>query len=115
MNILIHVNTMIKDTEVSISCNCGEYKGRVWWSFIIIMAIGILVSVLIGAAAGTWSKNQMTATSITVPVMMIFSFLPMLSMFNSAIEKAARFTYSQQLYLLISEVEQRKVSMETLL
>lgn len=94
---------------------CGEYKGRIWWSFIIIMAIGILVSVLIGAAVGTWSKNQMTATSITVPVMMIFSFLPMLSMFNSAIEKAARFTYSQQLYLLISEVEQRKVSMENII
>jgi len=32
-----------------------------------------------------------------VPVMMVFSFLPMLAMFNKTIEKIARFAYSQQI------------------
>lgn len=93
---------------------CGQYKGRAWWNFVTVMAIGILVSILIGAVIGTWGKNQMAATSITVPVMMIFSFLPMLSMFNSTMEKIARFTYSQQLHLLISNVERMEVSIENI-
>lgn len=84
---------------------CGGYRGNTWGTFMFIMAVGTLVSILIGAAIGTWSKNQMMATSITVPVMMIFSFLPMLSMFNTNIEKIARITYSGQMNLLIKKAE----------
>ena len=47
----------------------------------------------------------MTATSVTVPVMMVFSFLPMLSMFNKTIEKIAEFAYSQQISLWIQKIE----------
>lgn len=84
---------------------CGQFKGSAWVSFMLIMAVGILVSILIGAAIGTWSKNQMTATSVTVPVMMVFSFLPMLSMFNADIKRIAKVTYSQQLQLLLGQTE----------
>ncbi|MBR2912497.1 MAG: ABC transporter permease, partial [Oscillospiraceae bacterium] len=56
---------------------CGEYKRSDFWMFMLIMAIGILLSQLTGAVIGVFSKNQMSATSVTVPVMMIFSFLPM--------------------------------------
>lgn len=59
---------------------------------------------LIGAAIGTSSKNQMAATSLTVPVMVIFAFLPMLSMFNASIEKVAKITYSQQISILINGI-----------
>ena len=58
---------------------------------------------------GTFSRNQMMATSITVPVMMVFAFLPMLSMFNETIAKVAKFTYSQQISILISQVENLKL------
>lgn len=81
----------------------GGYEGKAFGQFLMIMGIGILVSMFMGAAIGTWSKNQMMATSITVPVMMIFSFLPMLSMFNEGIEKVARVTYSQQIHSLIGK------------
>ena len=74
-----------------------------------MMAVGILASLLIGAVIGTFSRNQMMATSITVPVMMVFAFLPMLSMFNETIAKVAKFTYSQQINLLISQVENMKL------
>lgn len=80
---------------------CGEYRGKAWVTFMFIMALGTLASILIGAAIGTWSKNQMMATSITVPVMIVFSFLPMLSMFNTSIERISRITYSGQINLLI--------------
>ena len=90
----------------------GKYEGSAFCNFMCIIGIGILVSVLIGAAIGTWSKNQMTATSITVPVMMVFSFLPMLSMFNEGIAKVAKITYSQQINTLLNRAGQMEVKPE---
>ena len=87
----------------------GKYEGKAFWIFLAVMAVGILASLLIGAVIGTFSRNQMMATSITVPVMMVFAFLPMLSMFNETIAKVAKFTYSQQINLLISQVENMKL------
>lgn len=81
---------------------CGGYSGMDFYMFLLITVVGILLSGLTGAVIGVFSKNQMTATSVTVPVMMVFSFLPMLSMFNESIEKIARITYSQQLSILIN-------------
>lgn len=80
------------------------YRGDMFGRFLLPMCIGILVSLLMGAAIGTWSKNQMMATSITVPVMLVFSFLPMLSMFNEGIGKVARFAYSQQISLWVNQL-----------
>ncbi|MBQ6888199.1 MAG: ABC transporter permease [Lachnospiraceae bacterium] len=90
----------------------GKYTGSVFGKFMCVMGVGMLVSILIGAAIGTWSRNQMMATSITVPVMMVFSFLPMLAMFNDSIAKIAKFTYSQQIHLLINQLEQMEIKFE---
>jgi len=92
-----------------IFCIEGAYQGKEAASFLTVMAIGILTSLLVGAGIGTWSKNQMMATSITIPVMMIFSFLPMLSMFNNTISKVAKFTYSEQISLMIGQIETLQV------
>lgn len=88
----------------------GNYRGLTLLAFLGIMAVGIMASLLIGAAIGTWSRNQMMATSLTVPVMCIFSFLPMLSMFNETIEKVARIAYSQQISILIGSIDHGNVS-----
>lgn len=80
---------------------CG-YEGADAAKFMLIMAIGIILSMLVGAVIGIAAENQMTSTSVTLPVMMVLSFLPMLSMFNETIEKIARVTYSQQISLLIN-------------
>lgn len=81
--------------------------GRLWgWellAFLGAMAFGILISFLLGAAVGLLSPNQSAATSVTVPVMMIFSFLPMLAMFNDTVAGMARLTYTGQIHLLISQ------------
>ncbi len=90
----------------------GGHTGEIFMKFMVIMGIGILVSMLMGAAIGTWSKTQMKATSVTVPVMMIFSFLPMLSMFHDGIAKVAKFTYSQQIHNLISQLQTVEVAFE---
>ena len=49
----------------------GTYEGKELAVFIGIMAAGILASLLIGAAIGTWSRNQMSATSLTMPIMFV--------------------------------------------
>lgn len=91
----------------------GKYSGTALAGFVLILGIGILVSILVGAAIGTWSKNPMMATSISMPVMMIFSFLPMLSMFNETIGKFAKIIYSQQINLLLQQVEHIQLSWES--
>lgn len=71
---------------------------------LLLMLLGIVASGILGAAIGIGCKDQMTATSISLPVMMLFSFLPMLSMFNDTIREVARFTYSEQLRLLLNGI-----------
>lgn len=94
---------------------CGGYKGMDFCQFMLIMAVGILLSELAGAVIGVFSRNQMSATSVTVPVMMVFSFLPMLSMFNETIEKVARITYSQQMSILINGLGTADVKAESVI
>ncbi len=87
-----------------IICAAGDYCMRERFMFMIIMAVGIIASLVIGAAIGIWSRTQMMATSITVPVMMIFSFAPMLSMFNVDVAKFAKFTYSVQISNMVNRL-----------
>ena len=94
---------------------CGGYEGMDFCVFMLIMAVGVLLSELTGAVIGVFSKNQMSATTVTVPVMMIFSFLPMLSMFNDSIEKIARITYSQQMSILISGLGATEIKAENII
>lgn len=90
----------------------GGYSGEILVKFMLVMAVGHLISTMLGAAIGAFSTNQMMATSITIPVMMVFSFLPMLSIFNDTIGKFAKIFYSQQLHLLISQLNDFEVSTE---
>ncbi|MCR5735400.1 MAG: ABC transporter permease [Lachnospiraceae bacterium] len=72
--------------------------------YLLVMAVGFSVSIMAGACIGIFSRNQMTATSIVMPVMLIFAFSPMLAMFNESIEKVARFAYTQQLKRIMDDM-----------
>lgn len=80
----------------------GGYRGAELLIFLLIMAAGISVSMLLGAVIGIRSKSQITAATIATPSMMVFSFLPMLAMFNETIAKVADIAYSQQIQLLLN-------------
>lgn len=90
----------------------GNYKRRELAVFLMIMAVGILASMLIGAAIGTMSRNQMMATSLTVPVMLVFAFLPMIASFNENIKKVAKIAYSEQIDILIGRIGEFSVGFE---
>lgn len=93
----------------------GGYVGRKLVVFLLVMLLGHSIAMLLGAAIGVVSKNQMMATSITVPVMMVLSFLPMLSMFNDAIGKISKYIFSGQLHLMINGIGSMHLEMESLL
>lgn len=93
-------------------CFAGSYDPKERIFFLLSMSIGIFASLLLGAAIGTFSKTQMMATSLTVPIMIFFSFLPMLSLFNKTVAKFAKYTYSEQIRLALSEIGDPHLSME---
>lgn len=88
-----------------VMCFAGEFTGFLALKFLIIMAIGILTSIIIGAAIGAFSKNQMVATSIMTPLMMIFAFVPMIGGFNEHVKKISKILYSGQIDYLIGSLD----------
>ena len=80
-----------------------------------VMAAGFVISIALGACIGIFSSNQMTATSLFVPVMLVFSFSPMLAMFNDKIEKVARIFYTQQLRVLMNQMSFEGIKPESIL
>lgn len=91
----------------------GGYRGARLGGFMALMAVGTVISILLGAAIGTWSRNQMTATGVVVPVMCVLSFLPMLAMFNETIAKVSEFFYSGQLSGMIGQLGNIDLSAKT--
>ena len=91
-----------------------EHRGEKLARFVFSLILGIILSELAGAAIGIYSKNQMAATSLTLPVMMIFSFLPMLSMFNESVKKVAEITYLQQISNIINGVGASEISAKSI-
>ena len=79
------------------------------------MAAGFIISIAIGACIGIIASNQMAATSLSLPVMLIFSFMPMLAMFNDKIEKIAGIFYTQQIRELLGNMTFDGIKTETML
>ena len=72
--------------------------------FLGVMAVGFVISIVIGACVGIFASNQMVSTSMVMPVMLFFSFAPMLAMFNDKIAKVAKIFYTQQIRLLMNNM-----------
>lgn len=84
-------------------CFVAGVRGVSFLLFYLCLLIGILISILLGAGLGMLSKNQMSATSLSMPFMLALSFLPMISLFNETVAKISRFLYTQQIMDLVSE------------
>ena len=72
--------------------------------YMAVMAVGFVISIIAGACIGIWSKNQMAATSLVMPVMMILSFLPMIAIFNKNVEKVSGIFYTKQIMDLMDGI-----------
>lgn len=83
--------------------------------YMCIICIGFAISIIAGACIGIYSKNQMSATSLVIPVMMILAFLPMLAMFNDKIAKVAKIFYTQQLKVCLDNMKVTNITKETVM
>lgn len=81
--------------------------------YMCIMGIGFAISIIAGACIGIYSNNQMSATSIVMPVMMILAFLPMIAMFNDKIAKVSKIFYTQQLKVCLDNMMVTNITKET--
>ena len=88
----------------AVLCAAGEYTPAERVQFLAVLAAGTLVSILLGGAIGVASRSQMSATSLTVPVMLLCSFLPMLGLFNRWAGVLARWLYSGQVNRLLGGI-----------
>ena len=84
----------------------GGYQGTVLLNFLLVMTGGILCSTMLGASLGIVSKNQMSAQSITLPIVMVFSFTPLIALFNEPFYKLTKFLYTQQIHDLINQLKE---------
>jgi len=78
------------------------FCGAEYICFVLVMMLGSICSMILGAALGVSSRNQMSATAEAMPLAMVFSFLPMLASFNVSIKSVSRFTFSQQISNLLA-------------
>ena len=96
------------------SKTCGLDDGP-WWRYLCVIMLGLVISIVLGASIGVLAKDQMAATSLAVPVMCLFTFLPMMAQFNDTIAKVAKFFYTQQLYLALEDINNVKIGTEGLI
>lgn len=90
----------------------GNFATHEFIRFVGIMLIGIIISTIIGAVIGICSKNQMSATSLSVPLMMVFAFLPMIAAFNETVGKVSKYVYSQQISNMLENVRGNTINNE---
>lgn len=93
----------------------GNYTPSQFLVFMISSISGILISILLGAFIGVRTRNQMEATSFMMPLMMIFSFMPMLSTFNDTIARIGDFIYTQQINLFFEHLTLSMMSLKGIL
>lgn len=86
----------------------GDFNISQTLHFLFLMGMGCLISLMIGVIIGTWSSSQIMANSLAIPIMMVFSFLPMLAMFNETIRTVARYSYTYIIHTMMFHLTQTK-------
>lgn len=71
--------------------------------FMTVMILGVVASILLGAAIGMLSKNQQVANAVSMPIAIIFGFTPMIANFNVTIQTVASVLYTQQLNVIVND------------
>ncbi len=65
-----------------------------WPIYLIYTTLSGFISILIGYIIGIYSKNQMQAGNLSMPILLIFTMTPMFQMINKTIQNIASYTYS---------------------
>lgn len=75
-----------------------------WPIYLIYTTLSGLISILIGYIVGIYSKNQMQAGNLSMPILLIFTMTPMFQMINKTVAHIASFTYSGTIIDFINDM-----------
>ena len=88
----------------------GGFTGLDFWIFTASLMSGVTGSIVLGATIGILTKNQQSASALSMPIGLVLGFGPMMAQFNDNIARLLHIFYTQQLnvvasYLTIGGVE----------
>lgn len=93
----------------------AQLEGKDIIPYLCLMGSGFAISIVGGACIGVFAKNQMGATSLVMPVMMVLAFAPMLATFNASIAKFAGIFYTQQIKLCLDTLSPGSIAQKSFL
>jgi len=73
------------------------FGGMDFWIFVGAMMSGVAGSIMLGSTIGILTKNQQTATALSMPAALLFGFGPMIAQFSDRIASWLHPLYTQQL------------------
>jgi len=97
---LLGVGSVIFIVSAFTSAAFGLIEGFNLQNFLIFTAAmmsGVAASIVLGATIGILTKNQQTATALSMPAAMVLGFGPMMAQFNDTIARVLHIFYTQQL------------------
>ena len=75
----------------------GGFTGLDFWIFTASMMSGVTGSIVLGATIGILTKNQQSASAISLPVGLLLGFGPLMAQFNDRLARMLHIFYTQQL------------------
>ena len=82
----------------------GEFSGVDFWIFTAAMMSAVVGSIILGATIGIITKNQQSASGLSLPAAVIFGFIPMIAQFNENIARYFHPIYTQQLNVIATTI-----------
>ena len=78
----------------------GEFSGTDFWIFTAAMMSATVCSVILGATIGIITKNQQSASAISLPLAAVLAFGPMMAQFNDVAARFLHPVYTQHLNVI---------------
>jgi len=79
----------------------GEFSGTDFLIFVGAMMSGVAASIVLGAIIGILTKNQQSATALSMPIALVLGFGPMMAQFNETVARVLHVFYSQQINIVV--------------
>jgi len=83
----------------------GGFGGLDFWIFTASMLTGVAASIVMGAIIGILTKNQQSATALSMPIALVLGFGPMMAQFNETAARVLHIFYTQQLNVIAGYLE----------
>lgn len=88
--------------------------GSQWLIYILMTLLASLTGGILGMLFGIFAKNQMSAGTMTTPLLVVFMMIPMFSAINDVLETISGFLFTGVVMNVISNISQAKPSVDAM-